>query len=544
MRPIEIRDVLTPDPFSAQVLEPDVVPAWRGGRLSEILLQSVTAFLLLNQLSLSPIVTGAESHVAAVALEMLQRGRLWFPVINGEPIYNLPALAYLPTVLSFMIFGKTEFALRLPSILFGILQIASVRGIARRAGGPAAGRFAQLALLFMPGWLAATRQGGADPMALAFMFLGFAMTTKGTATILGMGEDTREESDGRPRWAPILSWLGAGILWGLAALARGPICFLVAIPAVATAIVTHEHAPKVRLLKRWLERPGLAVAVMIIVYAAWPLSLPASAEASRAWIIGEAPSFDLGSIGAGIRSAAWAYPVTLSLSLLGAALLAARGWARRTPDVFCWVGAILLFVFLQRDPASIFLYAIYPAAAILIGAGLLEGVRWFLAREMPGGAIAVWVLATIAVGVEFDRHFFWNDRAAEQVKPFAQAFADQLSPHLRPGESIGVIGMSAEAFSFYFNANQGEPRPVRQFSEDDWQAIRSHGRPDLVGSVRFVIAPLELMREPQNFPRSDWSIAWRSQDLVLLEYLRPTPVLPEHAAEAHRSSGASQRRSG
>ena len=64
-----------------------------------------------------------ESRVAETAREMVISQQWLLPHFNGELRLQKPPLSYWTTAASFQAFGVNEFALRLPSLLFGLATI-------------------------------------------------------------------------------------------------------------------------------------------------------------------------------------------------------------------------------------------------------------------------------------------------------------------------------------------------------------------------------------------------------------------------------------
>jgi 4-amino-4-deoxy-L-arabinose transferase-like glycosyltransferase len=73
-----------------------------------------------------PLIGPDEPRYAQVAREMLERNDFLTPTLGGFDWFEKPALLYWLQIVSYKIFGVTEFAARFPSALFGLLTILTV----------------------------------------------------------------------------------------------------------------------------------------------------------------------------------------------------------------------------------------------------------------------------------------------------------------------------------------------------------------------------------------------------------------------------------
>ena len=86
-------------------------------------------FFGLGQL---PFVGPDEPRYAQVAREMFLRHDLITPTLGGHTWFEKPALLYWMMILSFKLFGVSEWAARLPSVISGLLTVAAVFVVGRR----------------------------------------------------------------------------------------------------------------------------------------------------------------------------------------------------------------------------------------------------------------------------------------------------------------------------------------------------------------------------------------------------------------------------
>lgn len=79
-----------------------------------------------------PFLGPDEPRYAQVAREMFLRGDLITPTLGGHTWFEKPALLYWMMILSFKLFGVSEWSARLPAAISGVLTIAAVFIVGRR----------------------------------------------------------------------------------------------------------------------------------------------------------------------------------------------------------------------------------------------------------------------------------------------------------------------------------------------------------------------------------------------------------------------------
>jgi len=85
---------------------------------------SLLLFLCIIYLGLSflrGIPSGDETRVAGISMEMLMRGNYVVPYLNGEYFLEYPPFYYVLSAVSMDLLGENEWAVRLPSLLAGII---------------------------------------------------------------------------------------------------------------------------------------------------------------------------------------------------------------------------------------------------------------------------------------------------------------------------------------------------------------------------------------------------------------------------------------
>jgi 4-amino-4-deoxy-L-arabinose transferase-like glycosyltransferase len=188
---------------------------------------------------------------AGTAREVVDSGDWLVPSLAGIPRLQKPPLVYWMTAVSLRLFGRSEFAARLPSALALVGLVLVTRALGTRLHGPARGEAAAAILATSLGIVALGKLIMPEP----FLALGIALSLYAAVRAV-------EGGPGRARWG-----LAA---WGAAALAtvsKGLHGLL--LPAAMLALVA---------ARRPASRPGLAglvrpwgPALFLAIVLPWPL---------------------------------------------------------------------------------------------------------------------------------------------------------------------------------------------------------------------------------------------------------------------------------
>ena len=187
-----------------------------------------------------PLLEPDEGRNAEVAREMARGGDYVLPHLNGLPYLDKPAPYFAVVALSLKVFGESEGAARLPSLLCTILTAFLVWRLGRRLEGDATGAIAAVALLTMPLALAFSRTVIFDAMLMMIE----------TLTLLCAWRALEENADWR--WAA-----GAWAAMGLGAVTKGPVAIIV--PLLIVAAYGILSGARLRPLFQWRAWPWLFV---------------------------------------------------------------------------------------------------------------------------------------------------------------------------------------------------------------------------------------------------------------------------------------------
>ncbi len=326
-----------------------------------------------------------EGLYVAAAREMALTGDWVTPRVNGTPFYEKPPLLYWLSSAALRAFGRSEWAVRLPSAIAATLTLLAVFAFGRRYLGGRAALFAALALALAPLTVASARLATTDAMLV------LAVTCS-----LFAAHRAREVSGAASlRWSLVSFGLA-----GLASLAKGAAGCLT-VPAVLLAYDLIVRRVGIRRLLRsaaslralW----GLALFAGIMApwhVAAWKANGSAfvqeylvrqhigrfqggdTAHHAPVWFY--VPGFLIGFFPWSLFSIAELRPERRAVSLkpgqepevkpgeADAAALQARtlGFLR------CWFTVVVLLFSLGGSKLISYILPMYPAAALLAGSRL------------------------------------------------------------------------------------------------------------------------------------------------------------------------------
>jgi 4-amino-4-deoxy-L-arabinose transferase-like glycosyltransferase len=217
---------------------PAAVEPWRGRSLA--LLIVLPAVLLYPCLSFH-LFEPDESRYAEIPREMLQRGELLVPYLEGEPYLDKPPLLYWVVMACYRVFGVHDWAARLPPALAVHGSILLTYFFGRRSFSERAAFWGALLLGLAPGFMSMGR----------LLLLDGLLTFCATLTLFAAFEALRGE---RLQWG---WWLLSAAACGLGVLTKGPVALILLVPPLG--------------LYRWLS--GRRVRIGKVAFAAYLLIL-------------------------------------------------------------------------------------------------------------------------------------------------------------------------------------------------------------------------------------------------------------------------------
>jgi 4-amino-4-deoxy-L-arabinose transferase-like glycosyltransferase len=388
----------------------------RGGR-DLLLLAILGALLFLPGLGRHDVWNPDEARYAEVAREMPLLGQWAVPHLNGQVYSQKPPLLFWSIALFGRLTGGLDAtAARLPSALAAIGSLLLVYAIGRRVFGRRAawiaaaafatcfkviwqGRFGQIDMLLtglvtLGVWFWVRGYTERRPELNYFFFLaaGLATLAKGPVgllppllSILAFLAVTRDREElKRLR-------IGRGLLlWALVVLAWLVPAGLDAGPDYLRQIVFRQNVTRYANPWHHFAPPWYYLGILPGEFFPWSFLLPVAIVAGWKRLV--RPD--------GIRSDATQPTAILEES--SRALDRLVGERARAGFLFCLCWAVVTLVFFSISPAkrSVYILTMYPALALLVGAGLdlaaAARPRWRRGVVFPLGGIAGLVLLVIA----------------------------------------------------------------------------------------------------------------------------------------------------
>jgi 4-amino-4-deoxy-L-arabinose transferase-like glycosyltransferase len=342
--------------------------------------------------ALTPFFTKGEPREALVVRKMVEDGDWLLPKrasANGWTIASKPPFFHwLGAVTSSVAGGPTEWTVRLPSVVLATASVLVLGVVAARTFGTVAALAAMLILASSFEWVRAASTARVDGTLTALMTIGTLIFYRG----LMAGGLTRGQA---------LAAYGA---LACAALTKGPVGFVLPGLVLGVALVIRRE---LRLVPRF--RPILGAVVIVAIVGGW-YALAAGLGGDsfvRKQILKENVFRFVGvtKMRSGHSHPFYYYFPTLLAGLVPwtpfvlAALVAAvrRPTARRDVRVafpLVWFAVVFVFYSLADAKRSVYLLALYPAAALIAG--------WWWSEVVRGTEPARWLGSTwarIVVGV-------------------------------------------------------------------------------------------------------------------------------------------------
>ncbi len=444
-----------------------------------VLLLLLAGTLFFFHLGATGLFDADEPAYAGAAREMLARGDWVTPYFNGQPRFDKPILFYWLILLSYRLFGITEFAVRFWSALAGVGLVLLLWRAARRRMGTEAALWTGVA--FSANLLAALLARA----AVTDMLLTFFVTA---AVLAGLAAVEGPES--RNRWPARGMWAAMA----LAVLVKGPVGLLIPAMALGGCLVAfREVRSGLRLLLLW-EGPVL----FLLIAAPWyVLVLWANGWAFiEGFVIKHHVTRYTGVISSHAGPLWFYIPVVLVgffpwSGFLPAALWCAAGTARRRKaetagdrlavTCLCWLTGLVVFFSLAGTKLPSYLFPAFPAMALLAGSAIAisnakpttenrsmgETVdRWSVVgcpfsiagtRPVPHwlAGLAPWLIGltggTLAAGL------FVLPLVFDRLRPAARGILDGVAPPFGIGWGLAALLLAGVAASL---AARGRWRPV------------------------------------------------------------------------------------
>jgi 4-amino-4-deoxy-L-arabinose transferase-like glycosyltransferase len=391
-----------------------------------------------------------ESRYAEIPREMLQRGELVVPRLQGEPYLDKPPLLYWLVAAGYRLFGVSAASARLvPALaLHGCVLLVYLLG--RRSLGEHAAFRGALLLGLAPGFSSMGR----------LLLLDGLLTFWATLALFSAFEALRGR---RLRWG---WWLLAAAACGLGVLTKGPIALVLLLPPLG--------------LYRWLTgqgvRPGrVAWGAFLLVLAGvalpWFVALSVRIPAFVSYFFWEQNVLRFLTPAEHVRGV-WFYVPVLLMALLPGTLLVVPlvrfllsgepAVAARRPAELGFVllagGWCVLFFTLSACKLPTYILPALPPLALALGYFLAHG-PWSRSRWLPAGAGLAFVLLALAHLVVVPRYAAYRSplHRPEEVRRLC---AD-------PGQTVVCYPRPCDSVAFYLGRDD-----LRNYRSKDIEDLR------------------------------------------------------------------------
>jgi 4-amino-4-deoxy-L-arabinose transferase-like glycosyltransferase len=190
-----------------------------------------------------------EGRYAEIPREMLERGDLVTPTLDGAVYFEKPPLFYWAVAGAFRVFGQQEGAARLVSALAAAGGVLAAWWLGRRTFGERAGLLGAVILATSVLWASLAHVVVIDTLFSTLLFVALALWWTGHVT------------RGGPAWA---AFAGAWVGLGLAVLAKGPVALILAGGIVGLFVLLARRWSALARRELWLTAP-----LLLLVAAPW-----------------------------------------------------------------------------------------------------------------------------------------------------------------------------------------------------------------------------------------------------------------------------------
>lgn len=406
-----------------------------------------------------------ESSYAMIAWNMVESGDWVVPTLRGKPSFLKPPFYFWSVATSYLAFGKTEFAVRVVSLFYGLVALVFTGLIARRLYGERETLLAPLILAASPGFFIMVRSSTTD-MTLTAMV---AMAMYGFVRGYDGGGDEKPD-----RRAFLFLWAGAA----LGTLTKGPIGIGIPFSVIFLYLALTGRWRRFLHLSWW---PGLLLWAAIVVpwYAACTARLgPVFLEKHlvfhnvkkffEAGHYAETPNFFFLA-----KNFLWMF-FPWVLPYLAAILVAAYGRFRKREPLdrpavllLIWFGFPLLVFSLSKFKMPTYIDPGMPACALFVAAALsrwIDGTGDRLTRLWTQLAIVLAVFGATALTLVGVGLFFPHpDKRLHFAALFGVLILTPIAVRVvrrRPLQSI-LAGVFAMLMAFNFLTGYLHPRIMK-----------------------------------------------------------------------------------
>jgi 4-amino-4-deoxy-L-arabinose transferase-like glycosyltransferase len=351
---------------------------------------AVCWFVVFWRLGWLSLLDPDEAHYAELTHEMVQRHSWLVPLLDGVPYIDKPVLFHWLQGAAVLLFGETEFAMRLPSACAAVSLFAITRWVGAAVFGAEAGEWGALMFATVPATFALSGIGLFDMVYTALLFGG-----TGVLIVSALHRRTR------------LQYVGF-LLLALAVLTKGPVALLVVALFTACIALASDEGRRLWCALHW-KRGVACILVLSTPWFAWMYAQFGSAFvtgyllAGNLWYFTQPSEFSTRIVHHTfyLRTYFGAF-FPWSLVTLGAAIDVVRrrraGQVLPPGEVMLWAWAITIFGFftIARFKLDHYVFPAAPACCLLAAHAWRQSMTDRQARAARAGVLTLG-LAMIAM---------------------------------------------------------------------------------------------------------------------------------------------------
>jgi len=322
-----------------------------------LILVTLCLLLFFFRLGARPLWDVDEGMHATTSKEMIISGDWITTTFNGENFYDKPILHNWFISLSFLIFGFTEFAARLPAAILGLGGVIITYLLGRSMFGPRAGLLAGAVLATNAEYALLSR------MVLHDMSLTFFMTTALFLFYAGFQDEGRRKRH---------FLLGFAAL-GFAVLAKGPVGVLLPALIIGLFLMWQRRAGFLREMQL-----GPGIVIFLAVAAPWYILISLK-NRDYGWYFFVHNNLMRFLSGRALHHQPFYYYIPallggffpwscfLPLSILQVFRRPLKEKDQRFLFLFLWFTVVFLFFSAASSKLSTYILPLFPAAALFVG---------------------------------------------------------------------------------------------------------------------------------------------------------------------------------
>jgi|GEM_PF-3097933 len=332
-----------------------------------------------------------EPRYAAAAREMLSLGEFTIPQFNFEPRFEKPILFYLAEMFSFKLFGLSEFAARMPSVVAAILLLLLTYHVAKNFGAQIT---SSLILLSSLEFYFVAR------MSIIDMLLNLCFS----AVILCFYQACLS-----PKHKHYLYY--AGLAAGLGVLAKGPIAAL--LPALIIIVFLALQNNLINFIREYKREILISTGIMLVIALPWYITahIKTAGEFTRVFFGEEHLARFTGTLAVHKASAWWYYLPVVAIGFMPWTVFLPRIlWDIFKPltrgqrlvienplITLClvWAGIVLVFFSLAGVKLINYILPIYLPLAIITAIWLINNPK--LSSSVTKIAVSTLIIYCLAV---------------------------------------------------------------------------------------------------------------------------------------------------